>query len=130
MGQSAIMLRGGAHLAITAVAVALAFGRILTGHAATDELLGAGVASGLIAWATERRGMFVATTASGARTLPIRLGRRSLVPECRALGPDRSLLQVDDLDIGPLQLPTYKLASATRSAMPASPSPRSVSASI
>jgi len=66
MARSVMMQRGAALVATTAVAVAvaLAFGRILTGQAATVELLGVGVASGLIAWATERRGMLVATAAS------------------------------------------------------------------
>ena len=40
-----------------ALAIALAFGRILQGPSAAWRLLAVGVASGLIAWATERRGM-------------------------------------------------------------------------
>jgi transglutaminase-like putative cysteine protease len=47
-----------------AIAVGFAFGRILVGHGATWRLLGVGLASAVIAWATERRGMLVATAAS------------------------------------------------------------------
>jgi hypothetical protein len=47
-----------------AVSVSFAFGRILQGHGATYRMLAVAIASGLIAWATERRGMLVATLAS------------------------------------------------------------------
>jgi transglutaminase-like putative cysteine protease len=56
-------------ICLVAVAVGFAFGRILQGHGATWRMLGVGLASGLIAWATERRGMLVATLASAAGCL-------------------------------------------------------------
>jgi len=49
-----------------AVAISLAFGRILQGSGAAWRLLAVGVASGVIAWATERRGMLLATLCSAA----------------------------------------------------------------
>jgi transglutaminase-like putative cysteine protease len=52
-----------------ALAIALAFGRILQGPSAAWRLLAVGVASGLIAWATERRGMLFATLCSAAGLL-------------------------------------------------------------
>ena len=52
-----------------AVAISLAFGRILQGSGAAWRLLGVGVASGVIAWATERRGMLLATLCSAAGLL-------------------------------------------------------------
>jgi hypothetical protein len=52
-----------------ALAIALAFGRILQGPSAAWRLLAVGVASGLIAWATERRGMLLATLCSAAGLL-------------------------------------------------------------
>lgn len=52
-----------------ALAIALAFGRILQGPTAAWRLLAVGVASGLIAWATERRGMLLATLCSAAGLL-------------------------------------------------------------
>ena len=52
-----------------ALAIALAFGRILQGSGAAWRLLAVGVASGLIAWATERRGMLLATACSAAGLL-------------------------------------------------------------
>ncbi len=52
-----------------ALAIALAFGRILQGSSAGWRLLAVGVASGLIAWATERRGMLLATLCSAAGLL-------------------------------------------------------------
>ena len=53
-------------ICLVAVAVGFAFGRILQGHGATYRMLAVGFASGVIAWATERRGMLVATLASAA----------------------------------------------------------------
>jgi transglutaminase-like putative cysteine protease len=47
-----------------AIAVGFAFGRILQGHGATWRMLAVALASAAIAWATERRGMLVATAAS------------------------------------------------------------------
>jgi hypothetical protein len=58
-------------IAVVAIAVGFAFGRILVGHGATYRMLAVGVASGLIAWATERRGMLVATLASAVGLLLI-----------------------------------------------------------
>jgi transglutaminase-like putative cysteine protease len=52
-----------------ALAVGFAFGRILQGHGATWRMLAVGLASGLVAWATERRGMLVATAASAVGLL-------------------------------------------------------------
>ena len=49
-----------------AVAISLAFGRILQGSGAAWRLLAVGIASGVIAWATERRGMLFATLCSAA----------------------------------------------------------------
>jgi hypothetical protein len=53
-------------IAIIAMAIAIgaAFGRILQGHVPTYRLLAVGVTAGIIAWATERRGMLLATTVS------------------------------------------------------------------
>ena len=58
-------------VAIVAVAVAIgfAFGRILLGHSSTYRMLAVGVVSGVIAWATERRGMLLATLGSAAGLL-------------------------------------------------------------
>ena len=53
-------------ISLVAIAVGFAFGRILLGHAATYQMLAVGLLSGVIAWATERRGMLVATLASAA----------------------------------------------------------------
>ena len=55
-----------AAIVLVAAAVGFAFGRILIGHSATYRMLAVGVASGLIAWLTERRGMLLATVASAA----------------------------------------------------------------
>lgn len=52
-----------------AVAISLAFGRILQGSGAAWRLLGVGIASGVIAWATERRGMLLATVCSAVGLL-------------------------------------------------------------
>ncbi len=67
-------------VAIVAVAVAIgfAFGRILVGNSPTYKLLAVGVASGAIAWATERRGMLVATLVSAGGLLVV-LGWTSAV---------------------------------------------------
>ncbi len=56
-------------ISLVAIAVGLAFGRILVGHGATYRMVAIGIASGLIAWLTERRGMVVATLASAAALL-------------------------------------------------------------
>jgi hypothetical protein len=58
-----------AAIALVAIAVGLAFGRILVGQGATYRMLAVGIASGLIAWLTERRGMVLATLASAAALL-------------------------------------------------------------
>ena len=47
-----------------AIAIGAAFGRILQGHVPTYRLIAVGVTAGTIAWATERRGMLLATTVS------------------------------------------------------------------
>jgi hypothetical protein len=56
-------------IVLVAVAVGFAFGRILVGHGATYTMLAVGLASGAIAWVTERNGMLVATAASGCALL-------------------------------------------------------------
>ena len=65
-GTPARVQRLSALAAILAVAFAsaMAFGRILQGSGATWRLLAVGAASGAIAWATERRGMLLATLCS------------------------------------------------------------------
>ncbi|MEP6757574.1 MAG: DUF3488 and transglutaminase-like domain-containing protein [Actinomycetota bacterium] len=70
-GTPARIQRLSALVAIVAVAfaIALAFGRILQGSGATSRLLAVGLASGAIAWATERRGMLLATVCSAAGLL-------------------------------------------------------------
>jgi hypothetical protein len=55
-----------AAIALVAVAVGFAFGRILEGPGATYRMITVGLASGVLAWATERRGMLLATLASAA----------------------------------------------------------------
>ena len=63
---SARVQRVSALIAIVAMAIAIgaAFGRILQGHVPTYRLIAVGVTAGTIAWATERRGMLLATTVS------------------------------------------------------------------
>jgi hypothetical protein len=56
-------------IVLVAIAVGFAFGRILVGHPATYRMLAIGIASGLIAWASERRGMLLATAASAVALL-------------------------------------------------------------
>jgi transglutaminase TgpA-like protein/transglutaminase superfamily protein len=56
-------------IALVAVAAGFAFGRILDGHGATYRMITVGLASGVLAWATERRGMLLATLASAAALL-------------------------------------------------------------
>jgi hypothetical protein len=56
-------------IAFVAIAVGFAFGRILVGHGATYRMIAVGLASGVLAWATERRGMLVATLVSAAALL-------------------------------------------------------------
>jgi transglutaminase TgpA-like protein/transglutaminase superfamily protein/uncharacterized protein DUF4129 len=51
-------------ISLVAIAVGFAFGRILVGHGATYRMIAVGLASGVLAWATERRGMLVATLVS------------------------------------------------------------------
>ena len=65
-GTPARIQRVSALIAIEAVAcaVALAFGRILEGRAPTYRLLCVGLVSGAVAWASERRGMLIATLLS------------------------------------------------------------------
>jgi hypothetical protein len=58
-----------AAIALIAMAVGMAFGRILVGPSATYRMLAVGLASGVIAWATERRGMVLATAASAVALL-------------------------------------------------------------
>ena len=53
-------------ISLVAIAVGFAFGRILVGHGATYRMITVGIASGVLAWATERRGMLVATLVSAA----------------------------------------------------------------
>ena len=56
-------------IALVAIAVGFAFGRILVGHGATYRMIAVGLASGVLAWATERRGMLLATLVSAAALL-------------------------------------------------------------
>ena len=56
-------------IALVAIAVGFAFGRILVGHGATYRMIAVGLVSGVLAWATERRGMLVATLVSAAALL-------------------------------------------------------------
>jgi transglutaminase-like putative cysteine protease len=58
-----------AAISLVAIAVGFAFGRILVGSTATYRMLAVGLASGAIAWATERRGMVLATAASAVALL-------------------------------------------------------------
>ena len=53
-----------AAIAMVAASVALAFGRVFQGRPATLRLLAFAMVSGLIAWALERRSLFLATVAS------------------------------------------------------------------
>jgi len=53
-------------ISLVAIAVGFAFGRILVGHGATYRMIAVGLASGALAWATERRGMVLATVISAA----------------------------------------------------------------
>ena len=62
-------LSGLGAIALVAIAVGFAFGRILVGHGATYRMLAVGLASGAIAWATERNGMLLATLASACALL-------------------------------------------------------------
>lgn len=57
--------------ALVAAATAFAFGRVYEGKAATFQLLAVGVGSALLAWSLERRGLLVATLASGAALLVV-----------------------------------------------------------
>ena len=56
-------------IALVAIAVGFAFGRILDGHGATYRMIAVGLASGVLAWVTERRGMLIATIVSAAGLL-------------------------------------------------------------
>ncbi|HTG47616.1 MAG TPA: DUF3488 and transglutaminase-like domain-containing protein [Actinomycetota bacterium] len=51
-------------IVLVAVAVAFAFGRVFQGHAATYRFLFVAIASGVVAWAFERRNLLVATLIS------------------------------------------------------------------
>ena len=72
-GRPARIQRVSALIAIEAVAcaVALAFGRILQGRAPTYRVLCVGLLSGVLAWASERRGMLIATLLSAIGLLLI-----------------------------------------------------------
>jgi len=56
-------------IALIAIAVGFAFGRILDGPGSTYRMITVGLASGVLAWATERRGMLIATLVSAAALL-------------------------------------------------------------
>lgn len=56
-------------ISLVAIAVGFAFGRILVGHGATYRMIAVGLVSGALAWATERRGMLLATVVSAAALL-------------------------------------------------------------
>jgi TgpA N-terminal domain/Transglutaminase-like superfamily/Domain of unknown function (DUF4129) len=56
-------------ISLVAIAVGFAFGRILVGHGATYRMVAVGLVSGILAWATERRGMLVATLLSAVALL-------------------------------------------------------------
>src|SRR6476619_7629782 len=56
-------------VALVAVAVGFAFGRILDGPGSTYRMITVGLASGVLAWATERRGMLIATLVSATALL-------------------------------------------------------------
>jgi hypothetical protein len=56
-------------ISLVAIAVGFAFGRILVGHGATYRMIAVGLASGVLAWATERRGMLIATVVSAGALL-------------------------------------------------------------
>ncbi|HEX3299284.1 MAG TPA: DUF3488 and transglutaminase-like domain-containing protein [Actinomycetota bacterium] len=56
-------------IALVAIAVGFAFGRILVGHGATYRMIAVGSVSAVIAWATERRGMLFATAMSAVALL-------------------------------------------------------------
>jgi hypothetical protein len=56
-------------ISFVAIAVGFAFGRILVGHGATYRMIAVGLVSGVLAWATERRGMLIATLVSAVALL-------------------------------------------------------------
>ena len=56
-------------ISLVAIAVGFAFGRILVGHGATYRMIAVALASGVLAWATERRGMLLATVVSAGGLL-------------------------------------------------------------
>jgi len=56
-------------ISLVAIAVGFAFGRILVGHGASYRMIAVGLASGVLAWATERRGMLIATLISAVALL-------------------------------------------------------------
>ena len=80
-------------IALVAIAVGFAFGRILVGHGATYRMIAVGLASGVLAWATERRGML----AGHARERRGLAARRHL-----ARGPPRHVARAADVDHGPV----------------------------
>jgi transglutaminase-like putative cysteine protease len=49
---------------LIALATGLAFGRVYLGHTATYQLIAVGIASGVVAWALERRSLVLATLVS------------------------------------------------------------------
>ena len=56
---------------LVASAIGIAFGRVFEGRRTTFLFLGVGIASALIAWAFERRGLLLATVVSGAALLVV-----------------------------------------------------------
>src|SRR6478735_2575411 len=54
-------------ISLVAIAVGFAFGRILVGHGATYRMITVGIASGVLAWATERRGTLATLVGAQAR---------------------------------------------------------------
>ncbi len=51
-------------IVLMALATGLAFGRVYLGHTPTYELIAVGIASGVVAWALERRSLVLATVVS------------------------------------------------------------------
>ena len=98
-------------IALVAIAVGFAFGRILVGHGATYRMIAVGLASGVLAWATERRGML----AGHARERRGPAARRHL-----ARGPPRHVARAADADHASGRSGRSRRWSASR---PASTSP-------
>jgi transglutaminase-like putative cysteine protease len=72
-GTSARAQRLTSLVAITLVATAIgfAFGRVFLGHGATYRILLVGIASGVVAWAFERRSLLLATLVSAAALVAV-----------------------------------------------------------